>query len=607
MPNPNEYVESYLEEFITRCDPGFAVLVSAPWGAGKTHLIKCLIDRCNDEKKPLYVSLFGVTCRDDIEMAILQAIAPYGNSKLGKILGKLGKKAISKTGLTLRDLNVIELLGDNAPQILVFDDLERTEMKISELLGYLNGFVEHEGKNLILLANEDELWRNEDRRIKEKLIGHTLTVRADVDAVLKTLLQALGDSGAKEYLKDQQDVVKRVFEQSASNNLRVLGQCLWDFERLFKVLDKEHRKNEAGMKELLGLFLALSIEFKTGGLGRMDFKQRDADEWNDSENEELKKLLVAKGKYSDENIRQGRYGSALSAGLAISLICDGWAKPDEINKSLLQSRHFARVKKEAEWETVLRAWSRTEEDVSKAVDRMEEKFSKRAYHDAGVVLLVFISRLRLPEMGFLEQPLDVVEKECCEYIDDLEKAGNLCGFDPAKDWREGYGYGDRQHLGYGWPSGDSPSDKAFLQLREYMKKAQDRVFEGSFPAICDELLVLMETDTDQFRIRLSANNTVDAIYRDHPVLKGMDVQAFVDKLLMLAPSSRNEILHTLKERYDSPSEKLREEGDWLKGVHQELIDRMSTLSNFQRWQLKRAVDVHLTNLVLEWDKGDAES
>ncbi len=140
-----------------------------------------------------------------------------------------------------------------------------------------------------------------------------------------------------------------------------------------------------------------------------------------------------------------------------------------------------------------------------------------------------------------------------------------------------------------------------------MKKAQDRVFEGSFPAICDELLTLMETDTDQFRIRLSANNTVDAIYRDHPVLKGMDVQAFVDKLLMLAPSSRNEILHTLKERYDSPSEKLREEGDWLKGVHQELIDRMSTLSNFQRWQLKRAVDVHLTNLVLEWDKGDAES
>ncbi len=607
MSNPNEYVETYLKEYITRSDPGFAVLVSAPWGAGKTYLVKKLIETQKGDEKPLYVSLFGVKNSDDIDLAILMAGAPALDNGIMKLGRRIGAAALKLLPADSADFKLADFIKLELPQNMIFDDIERTNMSTKELLGYLNSFVEHEGKNLILLANEDELWKDEDRRTKEKLVGHTLTVQANVEAALAALIKALDDDGATEYLTKQQDVVKRVFQQSATNNLRVLGQCLWDFERLFKALDKNHRENEAGMKEFLSLFLALSIEYKTGGLDRNDLEQRDGLYPNDRDEPEMEKLLVAREKYADENIRQGRYGSALPTGFAISLICDGWVAPKEINKVLSQSRHFASVKEEAEWETVIRAWSRKEEDVSKAVELMEEKFAARIYHDAGKVLLVFVNRLKLPEMGFLTQTMKAVEEECRKYIDDLAKAENLCGFDPTKDWRERYGYDDHAHLGYVWPPDDCPQGEAFWRLYGYMKKTQDRVFEDSFPTICDDLLTLMETDTDQFRIRLSANNTVDAIYQEHPVLKEMDVQTFVDKLLKLPPLSRNEIFNTLKERYSFQDEKMRVERDWLKSIQKELFARMPALSDFKRWQLQHAVDIHLTKRIQEWDVGDAKS
>jgi len=605
MPNPNKHVETYLKEYISRTDPGFAVLVSGPWGAGKTYLVKNLIKKTQKEdEKPLYVSLFGVKTSDDIDLAILMAGAPALDNGIVKLGRRIGAVALKFLPADSADFKLADFIKLELPQNMIFDDLERTNISTKELLGYLNSFVEHEGKNLILLADEDKLWKGEDRRTKEKLIGHTLTVQADIDAALAVLIQALGDGDVKKYLKRQQEVVKRVFQQSATNNLRVLGQCLWDFERLFKALDKNHRENETGMKELLSLFLALSIEYKSGGLDRNDLKQRDAGTFKDKKEEKLRKLLKAQEKYTDQNIDQGKYGSVLSTGLAISLICDGWVAPDEINKTLSQSNHFARVKEEAEWETVIRALTRKEEDVSKAVKLLERKFTAREYHDAGEVLQVFSSRLKLPEMGFLTQTLEVVEEECRNYIDDLEKAENLCGFDPTKGWGGGYGYDARSHLGHRSPSDDSPQDKAFRRLYNYMREAQDRVFEGSFPSICTELLMFMETDTDQFRVRLS---TIDAIYHEHPVLKEMDVQAFVDKLLELAPISQDQIFNSLKERYYPLNEKLREECDWLRSVQQELIVRMADLSAFKRWQLKNAVDFYLTKLIQEWDEDDAKS
>ena len=41
--------------------------------------------------------------------------------------------------------------------MIVFDDLERCSIDITDLLGYINSFVEHEGVKVVVLADEGRI------------------------------------------------------------------------------------------------------------------------------------------------------------------------------------------------------------------------------------------------------------------------------------------------------------------------------------------------------------------------------------------------------------------------------------------------------------------
>ena len=48
-----------------------------------------------------------------------------------------------------------DLLDLDSFKVIVFDDLERSLMRPEELLGFINNFVEHDTKHVILIANEE--------------------------------------------------------------------------------------------------------------------------------------------------------------------------------------------------------------------------------------------------------------------------------------------------------------------------------------------------------------------------------------------------------------------------------------------------------------------
>ena len=64
--------------------------------------------------------------------------------------------------------NLIEILQkrNSKNYVLIFDDLERCEMPITELLGYINEFVEHKSMKTIIIANEKEI-------LKKKMYSNT--------------------------------------------------------------------------------------------------------------------------------------------------------------------------------------------------------------------------------------------------------------------------------------------------------------------------------------------------------------------------------------------------------------------------------------------------
>ena len=160
-------------------------MIDGEWGCGKTYFVKeNLIEKIkrHEEQKTaktkeykarqvIYISLYGIKSTDEISRQIMM------QSCLEKV-DKKEKKEIIQTGsklmgaaLTLLsslgiDLNVNDFtnkLTDLLPlknTMLIFDDLERCDCPINEILGYINSFIEQDGLKVILVANQKEIGRS---------------------------------------------------------------------------------------------------------------------------------------------------------------------------------------------------------------------------------------------------------------------------------------------------------------------------------------------------------------------------------------------------------------------------------------------------------------
>ena len=63
---------------------------------------------------------------------------------------------------------------------------------------------------MVLLANEDNLWDEESLKEKEKVVGRTLTVVADIDSALSAILSAFSEQ-ARAFLRKKQKRFLRFF------------------------------------------------------------------------------------------------------------------------------------------------------------------------------------------------------------------------------------------------------------------------------------------------------------------------------------------------------------------------------------------------------------
>ena len=103
--------------------------------------------------------------------------------------------------IQIPEINLIEQFKDINNSILIFDDLERCKIDLSNLLGYINYFVQHQVLKVILIADEDKLENNPDYpSIKEKLIGKTFAISADFDSALKNFIEVVNYKEVEKFL-----------------------------------------------------------------------------------------------------------------------------------------------------------------------------------------------------------------------------------------------------------------------------------------------------------------------------------------------------------------------------------------------------------------------
>jgi hypothetical protein len=132
--------------------PSILVMLKGAWGAGKTYLIKNFLEErplAASAKKDLYISLYGMTSIQQVEDGLYRQLHPILSSKIVTLVGRAVEGRLKKLididqGLSLRDY-----FDTPKECLLVFDDLERCSVPITDALGYINYFVEHRVAKLL--------------------------------------------------------------------------------------------------------------------------------------------------------------------------------------------------------------------------------------------------------------------------------------------------------------------------------------------------------------------------------------------------------------------------------------------------------------------------
>lgn len=175
----NNYIKHYLEEDKTNT----AIMLTGEWGSGKTYYIENQLTKFlqNDKKnRCIIISLYGLENIADISKSIYLESRMKALTKDSEVLatGKLIAKTVVKgaVGMLGIDVNMSEddlqnlySSVDLNGKLLIFEDLERSNIEIVKLLGYINNLVERDGVKVLLVANENEILNKQPETISYDL------------------------------------------------------------------------------------------------------------------------------------------------------------------------------------------------------------------------------------------------------------------------------------------------------------------------------------------------------------------------------------------------------------------------------------------------------
>ena len=347
-----DLVESILD-YIRADYTDYAIMINGEWGSGKTHFwnnkIRNKIESMQLNGKrytTIYMSLYGISNLEDISKKIFMETTQLMDKNLRKFMTSRGQETIpeyAKTGIDMANFfgvtqssNKLDYTDFFATddKVLCFDDLERANVDVIDILGYINNFVEHDHIKTIIICNEKELSTklkssnlemktfiatylldkqnelnksdkpmvekiqdkiehvfdkaNDYERIKEKLIGETFEYAPKFDYIINGILMRYENNPELiRFLRENTRFIINTFHRSGTRNLRILKHALNDFKKVFEMVNKSYpNTNNRVMQTMLIFTIAISFEIKAGKITKEKFI-------NINNNEEYKSLLVS--------------------------------------------------------------------------------------------------------------------------------------------------------------------------------------------------------------------------------------------------------------------------------------------------------------------------
>jgi hypothetical protein len=591
--DPNQHVIDYLRYYADPSrDLDYAVLIDAPWGSGKTHLVKAFLT--SEGVEHLYVSLYGVTSTPQIDDELFRQLHPLLGSKGMRLAGRISKGVLKGT-LNIDfgegehgSVDVRDFFSGPKSRLIVFDDLERAGMKVTDVLGYINAFVEQDGVKAIIVANASEAAKAEERfgEIREKLVGQALFVHADVGAAFPAFLALIADPGVREILRTERATVLETHRQSGTNNLRILKQSLWDFERIAKHLSAEQRAKTNAVRALLSQVLAMAMEIKAGRLSANDFPDL-------GEGELAIRRYIARHEGAEAtpaDAFEERYpvwgGDWIVPPAELgAFLAEGNVNAERLKHFFSVSRLFAAPSTIPAWRRAWFGFTSDDDDYEAAIAEVERDFVERAFVDQPLLYHVFGVRLVAVDVGVLPIDRATVVAEGKAYIDDLASKNAL---ESALTSEIGIGdFGSFDGLGY-----QQVETEEFKQLAAYYAAAAKQATEASYENVARDILTRATVDPQTAFAALSDGNGDVGRVNRVPILASLSPREFVEFVRGYGADTQAKLFEALGRRYRfaSQQEDLRDELEWLRNVRP-LLDEVAAESRpMTRWRLKSCID-----------------
>lgn len=306
----NQYILHYLTEDKTKS----AIMLTGPWGTGKSYYIQNELKPFLEKKENgghscVIVSLYGLKDTAEISKSIYlgtrmkfltaaseksTTVTFAGETIIKGIAGAFGVD-LSVSERSLKRLYAsVNLTG----KLVVLEDLERSGIDILEVLGYVNNLVEQDGVKVLLVANEEELIQytllkastkadlertemldritgHRDRlftdstiaylKVKEKTISDTIEFEEDYQTAIREIVQmfdneTLNKFSTIESIKDILDIMLHC----QSYNLRSFIFACQKTSDIFSSLDEKYLSDENFIQAVFIGILSFVLKQKNG-------------------------------------------------------------------------------------------------------------------------------------------------------------------------------------------------------------------------------------------------------------------------------------------------------------------------------------------------------
>ena len=321
---------SSLDELIHYCnepDPVGALMLTGEWGCGKTYIIENdLTEALKDTHIIVRVSLFGMdnakALRDAVRQRWFEVCIPLLgaiqkakerglfaaiNSMIAGFNPIAGGTANVVVSANMQEFIPIKPVVEDFKThekknvVLVYDDLERSKIGLTEALGVINDYCENQKFNSIISVNWESLRPIVEKdldtyhMLKEKAISQVLYHVPDYDEVIHAIIseRVWPTPEYGEYLLSHEDLIRDVFiadhevsdltslikGNRKNHNFRTLTKGMQSFYRIYDhITGNGNEVPENHLYSFLAYYLIANSGFIRDGKHILSFEEKDIKE-----------------------------------------------------------------------------------------------------------------------------------------------------------------------------------------------------------------------------------------------------------------------------------------------------------------------------------------